>query len=182
MTETDSDLPNTSLYPARMSPEEVREACENICVSVRTKENSLSAPPNSSFQTIEEQQQQMLLYTELGYVAAGLHGTMATIEADERRKCFRDQERYHNQLLGIRGLSKRWIDKDTPQDLEDEVASLNTVTSLVQSAFFQSLKRGGNPEKKEYCDTVAERFWGIGQDSEFKWYCIADAIQRDTQI
>jgi hypothetical protein len=153
-------------YSSRMSPEELEDACDDICASVRTKMNSLSAPPNSSLQTIEEQQRQMLPYTKLGNIAAGLHGTMATIKADKGRKCFRDQERYHNRLFGIQALREPWMDKDTPQDLVDEVASLNAVTSLVQSAFFQSLKRRENPEKKEYCDTVAKRFWEIGQGSE----------------
>lgn len=164
MTETDSNLPK---YSSRMSPEELEDACDDICTSLRTKQNLLSAPPNSSFQTSEEQQRQMLPYTKPGYIAAGLHGTMATIEADKRRKCFKDQERYHNRLLGIQALREPWMDKDTPHDLVDEVASLNAVTSLVQSAFFQSLQRGENPEKKEYCDTVAKRFWEIGQGSKF---------------
>jgi hypothetical protein len=172
MTETDSDLPHTSLYPSRMSPEELEDACDDICTSLRTKQNLLSAPPNSSFQTIEEQHRQVLLYTELGFVAAGLHGTMATIEADKRRKCFRAQERYHNRLLGIPALRECWIDKDTPQELVDVVARLNAVTGQVQSACFQSLKRGENPEKKEYCDTVAKRFWQIGQGSKFGCYHI----------
>ena len=172
MTEIDSDLPNTTLYPSRMSLEKLKDACEDICSSVRTKKKSLSAPPNSSFQTSEEQQGQMLLYTELGYVAAGLHDIMTWIEADERRKCFRDQERYHDRLVGIRALSKGWIDQDTPQDLVNEVASLNAVTDLVQSAFLQTLKRGENPGKKGYCDTVAKRFWRIGEGSKFGWFHI----------
>jgi hypothetical protein len=159
MTETDSDLPHTSLYPSRMSPEELRDACEDIWESVRTTKKSLSAPPNSGLQTSEEQQQQMLLYTKLGCVVAGLYDTMATIEADKGQKYTRDQERYHNRLLGIPALRECWIDKDTPQDLVDVVARLNAVTGQVQSACFQSLKRGENPEKKkEYCDTVAKRF------------------------
>jgi hypothetical protein len=165
-----------------MSLQDLKDACEDIYFSAlaKSRENLLPAPSNSGFEIGEDQQRQMSPYIDLEHVAAALYDTMRKIEADDRRKCFMDQERYHDRLLGIRALRERWIDKDTPQDVVDGIASLYNVTGPVQSAFFQSLKGGGNPEKKEYCDTVAERFWGIGQDSEFKWYCIADPFQRAT--
>jgi hypothetical protein len=66
MTETDSDLPHTSLYPSRMSPEELRDACEDIWESVRTTKKSLSAPPNSGLQTSEEHNNRCCCTPNLG--------------------------------------------------------------------------------------------------------------------
>lgn len=50
--------------------------------------------------------------------------------------------------------------------------NLEALSGSAQSVLFQSLKRGDNPDKEEYCNTVAQRFWGIGQDSESGYHWI----------
>ena len=105
-------------------------------------------------------------YSELKGVTNELGRTMEIIRATPI--IYEGEEKwYHNQLHNISELRQRWVNTDAPQELVEGIESLESVTDSVQHIFYQSLKRGDSPKKREYCATAVARFWQIGKGSEF---------------
>jgi hypothetical protein len=154
-----------------MTPHQLQEVYESVSEAARIKDNLLASKAHSIFHrkaTRNKMRHSIMPYSVLWDAANRLAYTMDVLKEDKPRIYDGEEKWYHNQLHAISELRDRWGATDASQDLVEGIETLEAMTGPVQNIFFQSLKHGENPDKKEYCATAVDRFWHIGKGSKFR--------------
>jgi hypothetical protein len=172
MAGTKSGPPTTFSESSRMTPRQLCIKYEEIAGVAEAFSKTIAARADWSNppKTKDELRLQTKPYTDLYNATYALHRTMDTVPWDRGTIQAGEERWYHKQLHEASELEKRYNPTNATEVVLTRIEKSKALTGPTQSLLFQSLKRGENPEKKEYCDTVAGRLWGISQDSESGYY------------